>query len=110
MIPSLPKDKHGYLAQALAARTKYARVLWRMIKGKRRFFVQLVQEGLAPMKYQAPAGTVGADVGPSMIAVYSERGVALVPLCPEIEEPWAQTKRLRRKMDRSRRATNPECY
>lgn len=109
-----PVGKDAWLEQALysgAHRTKYARIVWRNIKGVRRWFVQLAQEGLPPLKYATRAGAVvGTDVGPSTIAVYAEKGAALVPLAPEVEQPWRQVKTLQRAMDRSRRATNPHCF
>ena len=109
-----PHGKDPWLEQALHVgepRTKYARIVWRVIQGERRWFVQLAQEGLAPQKYRTTDGAiVGTDVGPSTIAVYSETAVALVPLAPEIDPPCQETKRLQRAMDRSRRATNPHCY
>jgi len=33
-----------------------------------------------------------------------------VPLAPEVEQPWVETRRIQRAMDRSRRATNPQCF
>lgn len=112
-LPALmpPAGKDPWLEQGLQARTKFARVVWRMVKGRRRWFAQLAQEGLAPQKYETVEGAVvGLDVGPSTVAVYSERGVGLVPLAPEVEQPWAEVRRLQRAMDRSRRATNPQCF
>ena len=109
-----PEGKDPWLEEALYTgehRTKYARIVWRVIQGERRWFVQLAQEGLAPQKYRTIDGAiVGTDAGPSTIAVYSETAVVLVPLAPEIDQPWQATKRLQRAMDRSRRATNPHCY
>ena len=106
-----PEGKDPHLAEALTHRSKYARIVWRVINGKRRWLVQLVQEGLAPKKYQTHEGAiVGLDVGPSTVAVYSEQAMALVPLCPEVDQPWKKMRCLQRAMDRSRRATNPECY
>jgi hypothetical protein len=106
-----PDGKDPWLAQALQARTKYARIVWRVIQGTRRWFVQLVQEGLTPVKYKpGPKRRVGLDVGPSTIAVYGKDHAALVPLAPEVIHPWREIRRLQRAMDRSRRATNPECF
>lgn len=106
-----PAGKDPWLEQGLKARTKFARVVWRMVKGKKRWFVQLAQEGIAPRKYETVDGAVvGLDVGPSSVAVYSEQGAGLVPLAPEVEQPWAKARRLQRAMDRSRRATNPQCF
>ena len=106
-----PDGRDPWLDQALKARTKFARIVWRNIKGERRWFAQLAQEGLAPLKYQTVEGAlVGLDVGPSTIAIYSEQGVALAPLAPEVQQPWADARRIQRAMDRSRRATNPQCF
>lgn len=105
MVPAAGKDP--WLDTAMKARTKFARIVWRTIHGERRWFVQLAQEGLTPLKYETVPGAI---VGPSTLAVYSERGAALVPLAPEVLQPWAQARTLQRAMDRSRRATNPECF
>ena len=106
-----PDGRDPWLEQGLKARTKLARVVWRVMKGRRRWFVQLAQEGLAPLKYETvDGGLVGLDVGPSTVAVYSEHGAGLVPLAPEVEQPWASARRIQRAMDRSRRATNPQCF
>ena len=106
-----PDGRDPWLEQGLKARTKFARVIWRNIKGQRRWFVQLAQEGRTPLKYETVAGKrVGLDVGPSTIAVYSEQGAALAPLAPEVRQPWVAMRRIQRAMDRSRRATNPQCF
>jgi len=108
-LPQLHKDP--WLERALARRTKFARIVWRQVKGRRRWFVQLAQEGFSPQKYHTiKDATVGLDVGPSTLAVVSDRAAALVPLAPEVQQPWAATRRLQRAMDRSRRTTNPHCY
>ena len=44
------KKNEKYAQLALLDRTKYVRVLKREIRGKERFFVQLIQEGLPPKK------------------------------------------------------------
>ena len=106
-----PAGKDRWFEEALKCRTKYARVIWRLIKGRRRWFVQLVQQGRAPRKYESTLGAVvGLDVGPSNIAVFSDEAAALVRLCPEVKQPWARARVLQRAMDRSRRATNPDCF
>jgi len=45
-----PYDKRGWQAIALKALTKYVRIVRRTIKGGRRWFCQLIQEGQAPNK------------------------------------------------------------
>jgi hypothetical protein len=111
MVPSTAKDRHGYVQEALSCRAKFCRLVWRTIKGKRRWFVQLVLEGKPPRKYETVSGgIVGVDVGPSTIAVFGDEAAALAQLAPSVEQPWTTVRRLQRSLARSRRATNPECF
>ncbi len=109
LLPSQTQDP--YLRQALTGRTKYCRVLWRNVNGARRWFVQLMQEGVAPVKHeQASDEIVGLDIGPSTIAVVGDNSASLVKFCESVIQPWKATRRLQRAMDRSKRATNPQCF
>lgn len=112
-VKSPPAGKDKWLEAALKAETKFCRVLWRQVKGKRRWYVQLAQSGTSPAKEKNTtlAGCeVGLDVGPSSVAVVSEAACDLLRFCPTLEPPWKQIRTLQRAMDRSRRATNPHCY
>jgi hypothetical protein len=53
---------------------------------------------------------VGLDIGPSNIAAVGQTEAIFEQFCPSVVEPWKETRRLQRAMDRSRRATNPECF
>lgn len=55
-------------------RTKYCRILRRTLNGVRRWYVQIVLEGLAPVRMiPAPVSeVVGIDPGPSQIAYFHE--------------------------------------
>ncbi|VVM05598.1 hypothetical protein [Methylacidimicrobium tartarophylax] len=105
-----PKDKRGWQRIALEARTKYVRVVRRTIRGKTRWYGQLVQQGVAPQVRPVGEDVVGYDLGPSTVAFVSETDASLENLCPEVEQPWKQTRRILRSMDRSRRSTNPGNY
>jgi hypothetical protein len=73
--------------------------------------VQLLQTGLAPAKHAVAAGAVvGLDIGPSTIAVVGDGSASLVKFCDTIIQPWTAMRRLQRKMDRSKRATNPQYF
>ncbi len=105
------KEQDPYLHQALANRTKYCRVLWRNVNGTRRWFMQLMQEGVAPSKHDVSVGSVvGLDIGPSTIAIVGDDSASLVKFCGTVIQPWKETRRLQRAMDRSKRATNPHCF
>ena len=93
-------------------KVKYCRVVRRVIRGRIRYFLQLVLEGLPPVRYvPAPReACVGIDPGPSKIAFVSEYGAALLRASPRSTDHALEKKRILRMMDRSRRATNAENY
>ena len=93
LLPSQAQDP--YLHKALRGRTKYCRVLWRNVNGARRWFVQLMQEGVAPVKHEQACGEiVGLDIGPSTIAVVGDHCASLVKFCETVIQPWKKTRRL----------------
>ncbi|WP_246189595.1 hypothetical protein, partial [Methylacidimicrobium cyclopophantes] len=104
------KDKLGWQRDAQDSRTKYVRVIRRTIRGRERWYCQLVQEGVAPQVRPVGDGRVGSDIGPSMIAYVGEKEASLEKICPEVEQPWKEIRRIQRALDRSRRETNPGNY
>ena len=106
-----PDGRDPYLAEALQCPVKYARLVRKIVKGRMRHFAQLILKGTPPVKYLSGEGKiVGLDAGPSAIGLFSDEFAGVVQLAPGVVQPWKETRRLQRKMDRSRRATNPECY
>ena len=79
-----------------------------------RYFVQLILEGHAFTKKkheQTGTETVGLDIGPSTLAIVPREGAAdLVTFCEELAPNACRKRRLQRKMERQRRANNPENY
>jgi hypothetical protein len=112
-----PVVKHG-----LAHQIKYARLIRRRASSQRaagadsqgdRYSVQLAFAGTPYRKPKHPVGsiTIGADLGPSSIAVVPRAGEAsLSVFCAELDPDAKAIRRLQRKMDRQRRAANPENY
>jgi transposase len=112
-----PVLKHG-----LDKKIKYARLIRRHASSSRaqgadgegyRYFVQLALEGVPYHKPKHTVGsdTIGADLGPSTIALVARQGEAsLSTLGAELAPDEKQIRRLQRKMDRQRRAANPERY
>ena len=102
------RDKDGWQETALHNRVKYVRLLRRDVRGKVRWYAQLILEGVPPTKGRRLAqGVVGLDLGPSTVAVVGQNDAFLEPLCPSIAQPWKAVRCVERAMDRSRRATNP---
>ena len=92
-------------------RIKYCRILRKWHKHKYRYYVQLVMEGIPPQKHKTKSNTaVGIDIGPSTVAVVSHDNILFQELAEEINSIDAQLRRLQRKLDRQRRANNPQNY
>lgn len=111
--PIDPVIRHG-----LNSHIKYVRLVRRKINGKNRFYAQLVNRGKPLPKsaktegYKIGCGDVGLDLGPSTIAVVAPQAnkAHLRMFCPELKDASREIRRLQRKMDRQRRANNPENY
>lgn len=86
-------------------------IVRKLIRGKYKYYVQFSIAGTPYNKgRKLGEGVVGIDPGPSKIAVVSDTQVAIIPLAASIENDERETARLQRKLDRSRRATNPDNY
>jgi len=101
---------NAWQVEALKAPTKYSRLIRREVFGKHRWYVQLVQEGVTPLTRETKRGVVGLDIGPGNIAAVGHGEAIFERFCETVVEPWMESRRIQRAMDRSRRATNPECF
>jgi hypothetical protein len=76
--------------------------------------VQLIVEGRAfikPKHEEVGKDTIGLDIGPQTLAIVPREGKAdLVTFCEELAPDARKKRRLQRKMERQRRANNPENY
>lgn len=98
----------------------FNRIVIKRIRGKFRFYVQILYEGRpwkldknGNLKNKQGTGRIGIDYGTSTIAVVSESKVIYKNLAEEannLKGLERQLKILQRKMDRSRRSTNPDCF
>jgi hypothetical protein len=110
------------IAHGLSRRIKYARLVQRRASSAKaqgadasgyRYFVQLALEGIPLQKPTHTLGhdIIGADLGPSTIALVPRVGEASLSLfCEELAPNEQQIRRLQRKMERQRRVANPENY
>lgn len=111
-IPVRTRKKDVYAKQCLQNnRVKYCRIKRKWHKHKWRYYVELVMEGIPPLKERRMGkGRVGIDIGTSTIAAVSEADVLFKELNDGIESIDREIKRLNRKADRQRRANNPDNY
>ena len=90
---------------------KQLTIVRRTIRGKERYFVQFTINGTAPSKGRCiGTGTVGLDMGPHSLKYVADDTIDYINLADSSNEDFAEYKRLQRKLDRSRRATNPHMY
>ncbi len=81
------------------------------IRGRYKYYVQLTIKGEKPQKNRTLGkGSVGIDVGPSTVAISSLKGVTLDKLADKCDDIEHDLWRINRKMDRSKRATNPDFF
>ena len=108
------KKNDLYAIEALKRKTKYIRVVPKVIRGSERFYVQFVQEGLPTAKAARAPGpaheSVGIDPGTSTMAIVSKSHVELAELAPGIRVDERKLRRTQRAMGRSARTTNPDCF
>ena len=118
-LPIKLDPKNEYENEMLQRRVKYCRIIKKPGKTKIRWYVQLMLEGKPAIKYDKNTGevrhpvgqgAVGIDIGPQTIAYAAEKEVALKELADQVNNIEREKRILQRKLDRSRRATNPDNY
>ncbi|MCL6632143.1 MAG: transposase [Alicyclobacillus herbarius] len=111
-------DRDPVIQHGLASHVKYVRLVRKSIRGRNRYYAQLVCEGIPYVKVDEngerihPIGdeVVGIDIGPSTIAIVGDTRAELKLFAEEVARDHKQIRRLQRKLDRQRRANNPDCY
>jgi hypothetical protein len=107
-IPIIIKKKDDYAKEALESKIKYCRLLRKTIRGKDKYYIQLILEGIPPKKERKTTNEkVGLDIGTSTIAIVSNEKAKLLELAPKIDTLEHEKRVLLRKLDRQRRMNNP---
>ena len=108
------REKRGYAVEALKGGLESIReisIVRKCIRGKNKYYLQLTIEGEKPQKSRTLGrGNVGIDIGPSTIATFSLMGVHFDKLADKCDDIEHELYLVNRKLDRSRRATNPQNY
>lgn len=110
-IPFVVNRNSEYELFAISQDIRNIAIVRKVIRGVNKYYVQFTVEGVPYNKGRhLGTGTVGIDPGPSKMAIVADNVVEINKLAPNIEEDEKVTARLKRKLDRSRRATNPHMY
>lgn len=108
------REKRGYAAEALKGGVNSLRklvIVRRSIRGRNKYYLQLTISGEKPQKGRALGiGNVGIDIGPSTIATSSLQGVHFDKLADKCDNIEHDLYLINRKLDRSRKANNPDNY
>lgn len=118
-IPVVIDYNNYYEYQAMQCDICYNRIVRKYVRNKYKFYVQVVFKGNPPAKIDTETGEikhcigdgdVGLDIGTRTIAISSQSDVKILELADRVQNIENQKQRLLKKMDRSRRSTNPNNY
>ena len=114
-LPILHNPKHAeYEMMALKGGSRSIKVLTivrRMVRSQYKYYLQMSIEGEKPQKGRTLGkGNVGIDLGPTTVAVSGENVVSIDKLASKCDNIQEEITRLSRKIDRSRRANNPQNF
>lgn len=118
-LPIKQSPNNDYETRMQTHRVKYVRLLRKPGKNKDRWYAQLTLEGIPEIKYNSNTGEpihpvgkgiVGIDIGPQTLAYSAKTETGLLELADRVRNIEDEKRRIQRKMDRSRRATNPDNY
>ena len=109
---------NDYETNALRDKTCYCRIVRRFIRGRYKYTLQLVLEGIPPQKINKNTGEinsigvgdVGIDIGTQTIAFVSSYTCKLYELAPRVQNIENEKRRVQRYLDRSRRNMNPNNF
>jgi hypothetical protein len=118
-IPVMLNVNNQYEINALRNKICYCRIKRIFVKNKYKYILQLVLEGVPPIKINKATGeiknsigvgTAGIDIGTQTIAYVNDYDVKLLELAPRVQNIENVKRRTQRYMDRSKRANDPQNF
>ena len=118
-IPTRLDVNNKYETDALRDKICFCRIKRKFIRGKYKYILQLILEGIPPIKVNKQTGEVkndigigniGIDIGTQTVAYTSDFDCKLYELAPRVQNIENKKRILLRYMDRSRRMNNPNNF
>lgn len=110
---------NDYEISALRDKICFCRIVRKFVRGKYKYILQLVLNGIPPIKINKNTGeikndigigSIGIDIGTQTIAYSSDHNCKLYELAPRVQNIENKKRRLLRYMDRSKRIMNPNNF
>lgn len=111
-LKAIIDPKNPVMMHALNSRLKYVRIIRKEIHGTRRWFAQLICEGV-PFKKAAnfvTEGIIGLDLNISNVAYVADSHAGLLSFADKVPTFEREIKAAQRKMQRAQRIANPNNY
>lgn len=108
-----------YETDALRDKICFCRIKRKFVRGKYKYILQLILDGVPPIKINQKTGevkndigigTCGIDIGTQTVAHTSDYDCKLLELAPRVQNIENEKCKILRYMDRSKRATNPNNF
>ena len=109
-LECIVRNNDEYAQLSLQDRVKYCRIVRKQKGNRNLYYVQLIMEGIPPKKREIGQDEVGLDIGIQTIAIVSDNETKLLELAEGLEDVQKVKTILSRKLDRQRRANNPNKY
>ena len=105
-------EEDSFEEEILRNKVKFVRLVRRLEHGQHNFYAQIILEGTPVVKNpQNDLKTnVGIDIGLTSVAVATDYETQLIELAPSVKNNDKKLAKLNQKMDRQRRANNPQNY
>lgn len=110
---------NDYEVNALRNKICYCRIKRKFVRGKYKYTLQLVLNGVPPIKINKETGEIkndigfgncGIDIGTQTIAYVGDFDIKLLELAPRVQNIENIKRRIQRYMDRSKRTINPQNF
>ena len=89
---------------------KYCRIVKEPFNNKYRYYIEFVINSTPIPKFKKGTGTCGIDPGISSVAVTTDKSCMLEDFAPKIQEYNEKIVKVQKKMQRSKKLNNKDCY